>query len=236
MPPPRRPGSRADARADPRPGSRAASRTGGPRPAAADGVEEAASPPRISGGELCGRRLLFVPDPRTRPMKERVRETLFQLLGTDVPGTLAIDLFAGTGMLGFEALSRGSVGAVLVERHFPTADRIKKSAVALGLADRVTVRSGDTLLWGRRLPDLPTSAPWLVFVSPPWSFFADSQAELMTLIDTIRRAAPPGSTLVVEADTSFDPACLPQPEAWESRPVPPAVLLFHHTAESPADA
>ena len=110
-------------------------------------------------------------------MKERVRETLFQLLGTDVPGTLAIDLFAGTGMLGFEALSRGSVAAVLVERHFPTADRIKKSAAALGLTDRVTVRSGDTLLWGRRLPDLPTAAPWLVFVSPPGSFFAERQAE-----------------------------------------------------------
>lgn len=229
---PRRPNSRVDSRADPRAGSR----TGGPRPTAAEGPEEAASPPRISGGELCGRRLLFVPDPRTRPMKERVRETLFQLLGTDVPGTLAIDLFAGTGMLGFEALSRGSVGAVMVERHFPTADRIKKSAAALDLADRVTVRSGDTLLWGRRLPDLPISAPWLVFVSPPWSFFAEKQAELMTLIDTLRLAAPPGSTLVVEADTSFDPAFLPQPEAWESRPVPPAVLLFHHTAESPADA
>jgi 16S rRNA (guanine966-N2)-methyltransferase len=191
--------------------------------------DDAASPPRIIGGELRGRRLEFVPQGRTRPMKDRVRESLFDLLGTDVRGAVALDLFAGTGALGFEAVSRGAAGAILVERHFPTADALRRSARSLGVADRVEVRSGDVLLWARRLPDLPRDRPWVVFISPPWEFFAAGHArrpELLALIDVVRRAAPPGSRIVVEADTSFAAADLPDAAAWEPRPIPPACLHF----------
>jgi 16S rRNA (guanine966-N2)-methyltransferase len=163
-------------------------------------------------------------------MKDRVRESLFDLLGVTVRGALAIDLFAGTGALGFEALSRGAARAVFQERHFPTADVLRRSARELGVEDRCEIRSGDVLLWTRRLPDLPGSLPWIVFVSPPWSFFGvghEHRTALLALIDTMRLAAPPGSTIVVEADTAFDPADLPDAAAWDPRPVPPAVLYFH---------
>ena len=195
------------------------------RPHAA-GEEEASSPPRIIGGDLRGRFLEFTPAERTRPMKERVRESLFNLLGVDVRGKLAIDLFAGTGALGFEAVSRGAARAVLAERHFPTADVLRRSVRSLELESRVEVRPGDVLLWTRRLPPLPTDMPWLVFVSPPWSFFAERWDELGALIDVMMRAAPAGSVMVVEADTSFDASLLPDASAWEAREVPPAVLHF----------
>jgi len=191
--------------------------------------EEATSAPRIIGGDLRRRRLAHQPDGRTRPMKDRVREALFDLLGVTVRGGLALDLFAGTGALGFEALSRGATRAVFVERHFPTADTLRKSAGELGVADRCDVRSGDVLLWARRMPDLPTSARWVAFVSPPWAFFAadhERRAELLALIDALRGAAPPGSTIVVEADTAFDAAALPDASAWTTRSIPPAVLHF----------
>ncbi|NCA12224.1 SAM-dependent methyltransferase, partial [bacterium] len=140
-----------------------------PRPA------DAASAPRIIGGDLRGRRLDYSPDPRTRPMKDRVRETLFDLLGTRVKGAIALDLFAGSGALGFEALSRGASRAEFVERHFPTADALRRSARSLGVEGRASVRAGDVLLWAKRLPTapapLPTDAPWIVFISPPWEFF-----------------------------------------------------------------
>ena len=192
-------------------------------------AEEAASAPRIIGGDLRGRRLEFLPHGRTRPMKDRVRESLFDLLGTGVRGALALDLFAGTGALGFEAVSRGATRAILVERHFPTADALRRSARGLGVEDRVEVRTGDVLLWARRLPDLPRDLPWIVFISPPWEFFTaghERRAELLGLIDVVRRAAPVGSRIVVEADTSFAAADLPDPAAWEARPIPPACLLF----------
>lgn len=162
-------------------------------------------------------------------MKDRVRESLFDLLGTDVRGAVALDLFAGTGALGFEAVSRGAVRAIFVERHFPTADALRRSARGLGVEDRVEVRSGDVLLWARRLPDLPRDLPWIVFISPPWEFFTsghERRSELLALIAAMRAAAPPGSRIVVEADMSFAAADLPDPAAWEARPIPPACLHF----------
>ncbi|MEI6241416.1 MAG: RsmD family RNA methyltransferase [Planctomycetia bacterium] len=198
-----------------------------PRPAPAD---EASSAPRIIGGTMRGRRLEFSPDPRTRPMKDRVRETLFDLIGQRVKGAIALDLFAGSGAIGFEALSRGASRAVFVERHFPTADALRRSAKALGVADRVEVRSGDVLLWAKKLPTapapLPVDAPWLVFVSPPWEFFQSRPADVMALVTALERAAPPGSTFVVEADTAFNPGLLPDAGAWDIRPIPPAVLCM----------
>jgi 16S rRNA (guanine966-N2)-methyltransferase len=191
-----------------------------------DGEEEAFRPPRIIGGDLRGRPLEFTPAARTRPMKDRVRESLFNLLGVDVRGRVAIDLFAGTGALGFEAVSRGAARAVLAERHFPTADVLRRSARSLGIEDRVEVRPGDVLLWAKRMPPLPAGPPWVVFVSPPWSFFAERWGELGALIEALLRAAPAGSTVVVEADTSFDAASLPEAGAWETREIPPAVLHF----------
>ena len=76
---------------------------------------------RIIGGKFRGRKLEYSGDLRTRPMKDRVREALFNLLGNAVEGKIAIDLFAGTGALGLEALSRGASRAVFIERHRPTA-------------------------------------------------------------------------------------------------------------------
>jgi 16S rRNA (guanine966-N2)-methyltransferase len=187
--------------------------------------EEAASAPRIVGGDLRGRTLEFAPAARTRPMKDRVRETLFDLIGPRVKGVVAIDLFAGTGALGFEALSRGAAEAVFGERHFPTADALRRSARQLGVEGRATVRPGDVLLWTKKLPPLPQSAPWLVFVSPPWSFFSARAAELMALIEALQAAAPAGSVFVVESDDAFDAAGLPA-AGWKSRPIPPAVLHF----------
>lgn len=189
----------------------------------------AAHAPRIIGGDLRGRRLFHQPGERTRPMKDRVRETLFDLLGDSVRGCLALDLFAGTGALGFEALSRGAERAVFVERHFPTADALRRSARDLGVGERCDVRSGDVLLWSRRMPDLPGTSPWIVFVSPPWSFFAERGADLLALIDALLVAAPAGSTLVVESDTGFTGDRLPGASAWRSRDLPPAVLHLRRT-------
>lgn len=184
----------------------------------------AAAAPRIIGGDLRGRRLEFAPDARTRPMKDRVRETLFDLLGPAVRDSLALDLFAGSGALGFEALSRGAARAVFVERHFPTAETIGRTARALGVGERVEVRPGDALAWAKRPLDLPAALPWLVFVSPPWSLFRDRGPDLMALVAAVMRAGPRGTTVVVESDESFDAAALPDPGSWRTRPLPPAVL------------
>jgi 16S rRNA (guanine966-N2)-methyltransferase len=189
--------------------------------------DEAASPPRIIGGRLRGRRLPHLPGGPTRPMKDRVRATLFDLLGPLVKDAVAIDLFAGTGSLGFEALSRGCRRAVFAERHFPTAAALRRSAAELGIAEACEIRTGDVLAWSRRLPDLPADGRWIVFVSPPWAMLTEQPEAMANLVATLMAASPPGSVMAVESDEAFDPGLLPDPHNWEHRPLPPAVLHFH---------
>jgi 16S rRNA (guanine966-N2)-methyltransferase len=185
--------------------------------------ERSASSPRIVGGEFRGRKLHYSGDERVRPMKDRVREAVFNLIGPAVRGLHAIDLFAGTGALGLEALSRGAATATFVERHFPTADIIRQNVAELGVADRSTILPANVLLWSRRMPELP-SGPWLVFYSPPWDLFVNELDAMLALVTTLIDRAPPGSQFVVEADERFDFRLLPRPEEWQIRPYPPAVV------------
>ena len=156
-------------------------------------------------------------------MKERVREAVFNLLGPAVEGKHAIDLFAGTGALGFEALSRKAASATFVERHFPTAAVIKKNAEALGVADRCTVLPANTLLWAKRLPELPAT-PWVVFCSPPYELYVSNTDELLALIEQLQSHAPADSMFAVEADERFDFSLLPSADDWDVREYPPAVV------------
>ncbi len=164
-------------------------------------------------------------------MKDRVRETVFDLLGTDVRGATAVDLFAGTGAIGFEALSRGAARGVFAERHFPTVACLRRSAADLGLSERVEIIPGDVLLWPKRFPQLPDGAPWLVFVSPPWPMFQTHATELNQLLKAVAHAAPADSRLIVEAEVGLAAGHLPErltdrsaEQPWDTRPLPPAML------------
>lgn len=134
---------------------------------------------RIVGGTAGGRRLA-VPATGTRPTSERVREALFsrlQHLGV-LDGARVLDLYAGSGALGLEALSRGAENAVLVDSA-PTAVAVCRSnAQVLGFADRVTViaRKVEQLLMGRA----PTRTSTLVFVDPPYEMGVDRMLRLLT--------------------------------------------------------
>ena len=184
---------------------------------------------RIIGGKLRGRTLTYSGDRRTRPMKNRVREAVFNLLGPGIAGTHAIDLFAGTGALGLEAISRGAARATLIERHFPTARIIEQNAAALGISEQITVSKSDAFLWARRMPDLG-SAPWTVFCSPPFSFYVERKEDMLKLLGALVHAAPTESLLAVEADETFDMTQLPRAAEWDVRIYPPAVIAILRVA------
>lgn len=221
---PRKPRPKADktaARGSHRPDNpeRSRARPSGAAPARPSGVL------RIIGGVHRGRTLAYSGDPRTRPMKDRVREAVFNLVGAEVAGKFALDLFAGTGALGLEALSRGASGALFLEQHFPSADLIRRNAAALGLADAVEVAPADTFIFFRRGINLPArsqDAAWLVFCSPPFEFYVSRREEMLELIGKLLSSAPPQSLFVVESDARFDFAELPQAADWDVREYPPA--------------
>jgi 16S rRNA (guanine966-N2)-methyltransferase len=186
-------------------------------------VDQVAAPLRIVGGRMRGRKLLYSGDLRTRPMKDRVREAVFNLVGPSVVGTLAIDLFAGTGAMGLEALSRGAVRAVLVERHFPTAQLIGQTIADLGVAEQSEVAAGDVFHWTKHLPPAD-ECRWLVFICPPYRLYTEMLEEMLALIGRVLAGAPPESIVVVEADGNFDFSTLPDAQRWDVRTYSPAVI------------
>jgi len=205
---------------------------------------------QIIGGTFRGSKLQYEvfrmkEDPVTRPMKGRVREAIFNLIGMEVKGLYAIDLFAGTGALGLEAISRGALGATFIERHVPTARIVAANILSLDVQAITTLKTTSAFLWAKR--DLlaldygkqiahwnrPTGepTPWLVFCSPPYQFYLDRQDDLLELISTLAHQAPAGSLLVVEADERFDFQLLPggpvgekRTDPWQVRTYPPAVV------------
>lgn len=191
---------------------------------------------RIIGGQWRGRRLTYTADPRTRPMKDRVREAVFNLLG-ELQAAAAIDLFAGTGALGFEALSRGAEAAVFFERHFPTAELIRRHAAAFDATDRCHVQSADTFAFFRRGPALPPLVGprrWVVFCSPPFELYESRRDEMLALIAQLCAAAPADSAFVVEADERFDFSLLPESLRWDARRYPPAQIAVGWKSADPS--
>jgi len=158
-------------------------------------------------------------------MKDRVREAVFNLLGTSAAGSHAIDLFAGTGALGLEALSRGAARATFIERHLPTARLIEQSIAALGVGDRATVVFGNAFAWSAAF-EPRADGPLTVFCSPPFDFYVDRREQMVDMIRRWTELAPAGSQVVVEADERFDMRSLPQPDQWDVRNYAPAVVAI----------
>lgn len=186
---------------------------------------------RIIGGHFRGRKLAYHGDPVVRPMKHRTREAIFNLIGPVVQDRHAIDLFAGTGALGLEALSRGAASATFIEKHVPSARIVAENIVALEVADRSQQLTTSAFVWAKR--DMtsaeagpPVGVPWLVFCSPPYSFFVERLSEMVDLLGRIQEVTPPDSILVVEADERLDFGRLPPEDlaAWDIRAYAPAVI------------
>lgn len=125
---------------------------------------------RIIGGDWRGTRLPVADRDGLRPTSDRVRETLFNWLQPVLPGARVLDLFAGTGALGLEALSRGAREAVLVERDPQLAEGLRQLAAKLPGGERVQVVCADALSWLRQVPGGFGPAGFdLVFVDPPFA-------------------------------------------------------------------
>ena len=144
---------------------------------------------RIIAGTWRSRLIRFPPASQLRPTPDRVRETLFNWLGQRLDGLACLDLFAGSGALGFEALSRGARRAVMVERDRSIAAALRESARELG-ATGADVQEGDALAWLARARENFD----VVFLDPP---FASDLAERALAALPPRLA--PGARVYVES-------------------------------------
>jgi 16S rRNA (guanine966-N2)-methyltransferase len=156
---------------------------------------------RIISGEARGRHLRAPRGAATRPTADRVREALFNILG-DATGLAVLDLFAGTGALGLEALSRGAARAVLVDDADGAVRVIQANVATLGYGDRARVLRFDVRR-ALRLLEKQGARFDLVFVDPPYQGTA-AAATLAALGGGSLLA--PGALVVVEHDTRNQPA------------------------------
>ena len=149
---------------------------------------------RITGGDWRSRMIQVVDGPSLRPTPDRVRETLFNWLGHDLSGLTCLDLFAGSGILGFEAASRGAALVVMIEQDRKAFLQLQKNA-ALFNSPSIKLVCGDALKCAPAVAE-PCD---LIFLDPPYH-----QGWLKKIEPLLPRLAKPGARLYAEAEHTLD--------------------------------
>jgi 16S rRNA (guanine966-N2)-methyltransferase len=161
---------------------------------------------RITGGRLRGRRLAALKGREIRPTSDRVREALFSMVGQDLSGISVMDLFAGTGALGIEALSRGAQSAVFVDKSSRAVGLIRRNVTICGLEEASRTVRWD-LTKGLPAQSTPPEGPFrLVFMDPPYGLGLTGP-----VLDSLGSSGilAPGALVIAETG-SGDPLHVPE--------------------------
>jgi 16S rRNA (guanine966-N2)-methyltransferase len=151
---------------------------------------------RVIGGKYRSRQIRVPARPGLRPTPDRVRETLFNWLGQDLDGLACLDLYAGSGALGFEAASRGAAPVVLVEKDRAIVAELERSRAALD-ATQVAIVSGDAAAWLAR----ERGHYDVVFLDPPFR-----QNAVPAILGNLPPRLKPGARVYVESEAPIDVA------------------------------
>ena len=159
---------------------------------------------RVIAGTYRSRILKSLNGPALRPTSDRLRETLFDVLGKEVAGSRFLDLFAGTGAIGIEALSRGAEETVFVENHGPAAALIRRNLASLAIQKGATVLAVDALRGIGVLASRNATISGFnyVFLDPPYAA-ANQYARVLESLG-YRNLLAPGGVVIAEHRRSFD--------------------------------
>jgi 16S rRNA (guanine966-N2)-methyltransferase len=160
---------------------------------------------RVIAGIYRSRILKSLKGLALRPTSDRLRETLFNVLAPNIPGSRFVDLFAGTGAIGIEALSRGAAEVVFIENHAPAATLIRRNLESLGVSTGATVLAVDALrglalLAARKKVAEPGFD--CIFLDPPYAA-AEDYARVLEYLGSADLLAP-GAIVVAEHHRKFD--------------------------------
>jgi 16S rRNA (guanine966-N2)-methyltransferase len=189
---------------------------------------------RIIAGLRRGHRLDGPASKWTRPTSDMVRESIFNILADTVEDREVYDVFAGTGAMGLEALSRGARHCVFIERDRENVPVIRRNVAHLRFEDRSAVLGADAFRWIRSFQPLD-EAPKLVILDPPYAEYENHPERIAGALATLVERLPGGSTLVVEAPERLPEELLPEPEAWDLRRYGSTLVAFRTLGEAPAE-
>lgn len=170
---------------------------------------------RIVAGELRGRKLICNVSPDLRPTPDMVREALFSILGNAVPGRTFVDIFAGTGVMGLEAISRGALQALFVERDFRLADDIERHLKLFKVDRQARIFRTDAYRWVSHWH--APAEPVNVFLSPPFADLQERTEDLVRAIGELQASTAPDSVIVLQAERGSTIEELPAFNDWEKR-------------------
>jgi 16S rRNA (guanine966-N2)-methyltransferase len=178
---------------------------------------------RVIAGTARGRRLQMVPGATTRPISDRAKEALFNLLGGHVQQAAVLDLFAGTGSVGIEALSRGAAAAVFVERDRHAISTIQANLRATGFADRAQVIRADVFI---HLRNDPRQGFDYIHVAPPQ--YKDLWSDTLAALDARPGWLNPDGLAVAQIDPiEFKPIELEHLQLVDERRYGNTLLAFY---------
>lgn len=179
---------------------------------------------RIVAGSLRGRKLTCTVNPNLRPTPQMVREALFSILGNAVPDRPFFDVFAGTGVVGLEALSRGARSVLFVERDFRLSGELERHLRAFGVQGSCRIDRSDVYRWAERWQ--PPQEPVTVFLSPPFADFERRPEDMVHLITIIKDKIPAESVLVLQAEEAVVLNAIRVLADWDERRYGRNHLLF----------
>jgi len=179
---------------------------------------------RIIAGEFRGRKLLPPEGDVTRPITDRVKQSLFDILTPRIDGATVYDLFAGTGSMGLECLSRGAALAAFFEADRGALDRLKKNIAVLKLESRAQVIAGDLFKWFSTAVSADRAN--LIFLDPPYRFLKEQPEELRQLADALANNHLGDDGLMVFRHDAKDELELPSLKSIDRREYGGMVLEF----------
>ncbi len=157
---------------------------------------------RIIAGQFRGRTLLGPQGTTTRPITDRAKQSLFDVLGELTDNAVAYDCFAGTGSMGLEVLSRNGRFARFFEADRSALSRLKQNITALKVADQCLVVPGDIFKWATVAPPVPPDQRAnLLFLDPPYRFLTERPDDLRRLMGALAKShLAPGAVIIFRHD------------------------------------
>ncbi len=189
---------------------------------------------RVVAGILRGRKIEFEVNPNMRPTPQRVRESLFSILGIGLKGMPFFDVFGGTGVNGLEAISRGASKVTFVERDFQLAQTIENYLKKFNVYEIGHVVCTDAYRWAARW--MPISESCIVFISPPFADYKNQLEELFSMIRSFQEKIKPRSVIAIQTESETPIGELPDDAAWDKRIYGRNELMFWVKKDPSAEA
>jgi 16S rRNA (guanine966-N2)-methyltransferase len=167
---------------------------------------------RITGGTRLNRRIISPPKNTIRPASDMIRQAVFNMIGDLIKGAVFYDVFAGTGIVGMEALSRGAERSYFIELDRNHVLLIRKNLTLARFGPEAVVRQGDAFVWARHFA--PESGRIIVFLGPPYPMCMKDKPKAMQMVADVASRLDDDDYLILQYPREIDPTELPLNEHW----------------------